>query len=1058
MKRYVLSMLGVCFVIMQIVAQSSYFTCDFEDESQNAQWSLVNGPKAATIANKWCIGSATSHGGQNAMYVSVDTGKTVSYYNISAYVVSYIDVTLKAGTYDLSFDWRAMGNIASTSWDALYVCWVPMTNAFGDTILLNSNNSNVLSNDLQQYAVEVNESNDVHKLIGSATWKNCTASVRSFGDTYRLAFVWLTCGLDVVNPGACIDNIMLVDVNTCETPTEFHVSSDGKLTNLSWAGKASAYEVRCYSYMDSTWRNQIVYDTTAYTFTGLPEGLCDFYVSSICDDGVKSVPAVVSEHFIYYPDNHCIDYLTLDSTNCFVSNEKVGSSRDVHALTWKNQLVNDGYASIASRHTIHYSRSETDPRTCGGLRTVPEGELASVRLGNWDTGQEAERVEFKFHVDAKVNPVLLLKYAVVLQKPNDGCTPNPGFLLRVLNEKGRLVSSCASADFDFRKAADAEWEMCDRDHSTGNLTEVRWKDWTTVGVNLAEFDGQDLTIQLTTYDCGAGGHYGYSYFTLGCSDGQLSGMSCGVENTKFIAPSGFVYQWYLQNDPDSILGHEQEFEVLPTDTNHYMVDMMFAQDSSCYFSLVASAQPYQPVAAARTDYQSVDCQNIVQFTNLSHVIEINQLTNVVTHTNKPVEWVMWDFGDGTVSYEENPKHVFDNQGGPINVKLIAHLATCVDTLYIVDTIPAIGTTRDTLMVNICAGSSYVYSYVDKNNVRQDSALVETGTYDFTTISILTGCDSIVTINLNVQDTLWTHIDTLIMRGESIEIADKVFSQTGTYEIPLQSQDGCDSIVVLDLIVYDKLKVNAVNEYTVCHGETSFLFEYTIEQGYTKLYSLRFEDDVFASLQDTLEFSNTIEVAIPEDAIPNTYVGELSFVDTISDDVRIPFQLHILYNADLVAQRWNDVLAVKNAEYNGGFEFAKYQWYKKGATDTTFLPLLGDTLSYLYEPLDVEAVYAVGLTRQGDTTEILTCDVYPEDFSSVPAVPTLVEKSQPISIAARGQVAAIRVAQWTMFNGTIVATQQVVDGVGLVAPHVSGLYLLTLTDDSGKQLVETILVR
>jgi hypothetical protein len=150
--------------------------------------------------------------------------------------------------------------------------------------------------------------------------------------------------------------------------------------------------------------------------------------------------------------------------------------------------------------------------------------------------------------------------------------------------------------------------------------------------------------------------------------------------------------------------------------------------------------------------------------------------------------------------------------------------------------------------------------------------------------------------------------------------------------------------------------------------------------------------------------------------------------------------------------------VKNAEYNGGFEFAKYQWYKKGAADTTFLPLLGDTLSYLYEPLDVEAVYAVGLTRQGDTTEIFTCDVYPEDFSTVPAVPTLVEKSQPISIAARGQVAAIRVAQWTMFNGTIVATQQIVDGEGLVAPHVSGLYLLTLTDDSGKQLVETILVR
>ena len=124
--------------------------------------------------------------------------------------------------------------------------------------------------------------------------------------------------------------------------------------------------------------------------------------------------------------------------------------------------------------------------------------------------------------------------------------------------------------------------------------------------------------------------------------------------------------------------------------------------------------------------------------HLSHVIETNQITDSVAHTINSVDWVEWDFGDGIISYEENPKHVFDNQGGPICVKLIAHLATCVDTLYIVDTIPAIGTTRDTLMVNICAGSSYVYSYVDTNNVRQDSALVETGTYDFTTNSILTG--------------------------------------------------------------------------------------------------------------------------------------------------------------------------------------------------------------------------------------------------------------------------------------------------------------------------------
>ena len=1052
MKRYLLWL--ICsFVAFAVEAQEMSFYCDFEDEAQNAQWSLENGPMAATILNKWHIGSAASHGGKNAMYISVDTGKTVSYYNTSTYVISYINVTLPKGEYDLSFDWRAMGNVASTSWDALYVCWVPMTNAFGGRILLNSNNSNVLSNELKQYVLDV-ESND-DRLIGSATWKNSNTTIRSYGGTYRLAFIWLTCGLDVVEPGACVDNIRILGSEVCPAPTDLHVATDGIFTTLNWAGNASAYEVSCYSYMDSTWRTQMVYDTTAYTFTGLTEGLCDFYVSSVCDDSIKSVPAVVSEHFLYYPSTHCIDYLTLDSTNCFVSNEKVGASRDVHKVSWRNELVNDGYTSISSRHTIHYSQNETDPRTCGGLRTVPEGELASVRLGNWDVNSEAERVEFKFHVDAKVNPVLLLKYAVVLQKPNDGCKPNPGFLMRILDENGYLVSNCASADFDFKKAADADWEMCDRDYSTGKLTEVRWKDWTTVGVNLADFDGQTLTIQLTTYDCGASGHYGYAYFTLGCSDGKLSGMSCGVENTVFTAPSGFVYQWSLQNDPDSIVGHEQVLEVLPNDTNHYVVDMMFAQDSSCYFSLVASAQPYQPRAQVKKEYKIEDCKHILSLTNLSRVIETNQITNFISHTTKPVDWIEWDMGDGRTYYDETLTLEMDRDGGPVDIKLIAHLATCTDTLYIRDTLPAIETEYDTLKVDICNGTSYVYSYLAADGLLVDTALTQTGTYQFRTPSLVTGCDSIITIELHAVDTLWTKIDTLIMKGETLSVGNRIFSQTGTYTIPMLSAAGCDSVVLLDLIVYDALKVTAVQDYIICYGEPSFVLEYEIMQGHTDLFAVNFTDSLMTSIEeDTLRFKNMVDIPLPAEAVPNTSQGKVSFIDTISGNVVIPFELHILYNEDVVTQRWNDVLAVRNSDYNGGFEFAKYQWYKRAANDADFMPLSGDTLSYLHQLLDPHAVYAVGLTRQGETAEVLTCPITPEDYSQVPVVPTLVDKSQPMNIAARGYMEA----RWITFSGNTYATQYLVDGVGVVAPDQSGVYLLALIDQTGQQLLQTILVR
>lgn len=45
-------------------------------------------------------------------------------------------------------------------------------------------------------------------------------------------------------------------------------------------------------------------------------------------------------------------------------------------------VVDKGYDNIESRHTIHYVKGETDPRTENKLKTIPDGEIASVRLGN----------------------------------------------------------------------------------------------------------------------------------------------------------------------------------------------------------------------------------------------------------------------------------------------------------------------------------------------------------------------------------------------------------------------------------------------------------------------------------------------------------------------------------------------------------------------------------------------------------------------------------------------------------------------------------------------------
>jgi hypothetical protein len=34
-----------------------------------------------------------------------------------------------------------------------------------------------------------------------------------------------------------------------------------------------------------------------------------------------------------------------------------------------------------------------------------------------------------------------------------------------------------------------------------NNSTIIWKDWTTVGVDIAPYHGEDIKIRLTTYDC-----------------------------------------------------------------------------------------------------------------------------------------------------------------------------------------------------------------------------------------------------------------------------------------------------------------------------------------------------------------------------------------------------------------------------------------------------------------------------------------------------------------------------------------------------------------------------
>ena len=91
----------------------------------------------------------------------------------------------------------------------------------------------------------------------------------------------------------------------------------------------------------------------------------------------------------------------------------------------------------------------------------------------------------------------------------------------------------------------------------------------------------------------------------------------------------------------------------------------------------------------------------------------------------------------------------------------------------------------------------------------------TGTYVDTLLSSL-GCDSIITLNLVVDDILEINLVENICPGESIVVGSSIYNQTGIYQDTLATQDGCDSLITLNLTVHEEY--NNFIEESICEGE------------------------------------------------------------------------------------------------------------------------------------------------------------------------------------------------------------------------------------------------
>ena len=968
------------------------------DSAKLSQWRLNDGADLSICKERWVIGTAVKTEGKRSLYISYDEGATCTFDTVWNTSYAYFDFTIPSGQYELSFDWRCLGG------DETYMCA-----AVGIAKQMTSMDCNYERAEFPDYIQSFAESG-YRVMRGCSRWQHVSVPFASNGTrVYRLYFAWRNKNRDskLPNPvSACVDNIQITTRN-CAKPANLEAEVVGDSVVVTWTGTSAQYCIEYRRYGREKWSVQSGIRDERFVIEGLDEGAYDIRVRGVCNDVDTSAYTYRTSFGVYYPDRHCINYVDLHG-------------EDVVATygTFSNPYANIGVYDTAFtddpkywRHTINWDPDEYDPRTGGRLKIVPEEEVASVRLGNWNVGAEGESLSFFYTVDGENASILLLKYAVVLEDPNHGPADQPHFNLEILDEWGNLIDyTCGTADF-YADSQRPGW------NTFGSVT---WKDWTTIGLNLDAYDGERLEVRLTTRDCNWSGHFGYAYFTMGCAAAKIVSTSCGDDAQMSIAaPSGFAYEWFDKYDnpvPDSIKSEDGRTLLIdPSDTTTYRCHLTYIEEETCGFDLYSSTRPRFPIAEFEWQYEPANCQNRVKFINKSHIMtKFNNVTE--HHYDQPCDEYEWDFGNGQVGSEKNPVVIFPNKGGFFNVVLYASIAEgrCVKDTSLIIFLPSIGDKELRIDTTICEGGYIVFGPQYAGEEREYVNVWKTSA----------GCDSTVYLNLHLSPQSTEQLpDTTICAEIPLTIDGQTYKshESGKFYRFYTNQYGCDSTLWMNVTVLDPIlpeitvreMSDSPNSGAIFIGGAGFDY-YTVDGGEPQTA------DSITGLNGgfyVLEFFNDFGCSVVREAAVS---------------VCMP---------GWVYQRWGDVLSLKNAEAldtdSATHIFTDFQWYKNNEA------IAGANLSYLYvaEGLDPADSYYLEMTRVSNGEKLTTCPFRPtavEDRKVVYVYPS------PVQVGGTLTVKVSEAASLTIVNmfGDIALTQALSEGTNSITMEVpAGIYVV-----------------
>lgn len=297
-------------------------------------------------------------------------------------------------------------------------------------------------------------------------------------------------------------------------------------------------------------------------------------------------------------------------------------------------------------------------------------------------------------------------------------------------------------------------------------------------------------------------------------------------------------------------------------------------------------------------------------------------------------------------------------------------------------------------------------------------------YDSLTTAIY-GCDSVYHLYLTVLDTTYEIRHDSICMTETYYFHGVPLTEPGFYKDTTTNAWGCHHFTYLYLYVIPPTVPTAWAD-SICADADAYEIYYTYTGvldpiAFTVSYDDKGHYYGFEDHSDSIK-DPSLPLVIPmpwrDDDYhkyprPDYYKIRLTLdngVCTNPDLCSTDTTIVLSYPSWVTEQRFRDVIAILSTDYNGGYTFSHYQWYRNGQ------PIPGEVLPYLYIPreLDRDTVeYYVRVVREGETQDFQTCPIRIYDdggtdtiapyMGYLSVVPTYVSVKNPvISILSRNE--------------------------------------------------------